>query len=72
MISAYGQITSVLYTMLNEFSVSVYSIKGLASMFQSKNSRVLTDRLKAVDTVKSVMNAVLTDADKENYEKRKW
>lgn len=55
--------------LLTDGPQAVYKIKGLAGLIGSANKGLFEDRLQTVDMFRSVMRAVVVDADSESFER---
>lgn len=53
--------------LLHDFSQAVYKVKGLASIIGSNQSGALTTRMQIIDVCRSILRAVVIDADGEDF-----
>lgn len=56
--------------LLTDFSQAVYKVKGLASIVASDQSKALERRMEIMDMCRSVLHAVIVDADGEDFERK--
>lgn len=56
--------------LLHEFSIAVFGMKGLAELIALDKNEVVQNRIKAVNLSKSVINAILIDAEGETFERK--
>lgn len=61
-----GSLASVLAAM-SDASQGIYKIKNLLEIISGNNEAALKTRFKAMDTLRSSINAILLDADGEDY-----
>ncbi len=69
-LNLYLKTQDVLYEILDESKVDVYSIEGLANKLYTKNgTAAVTERVQAANQLKNYLNALIIDA-KEKYEQK--
>lgn len=68
-VKKYGGALSSVLALLADASQGVYKIKNLAEIIRGGKGELLKMRMEAVDTVRSVINAIVLDADGESYER---
>lgn len=56
--------------MIQDASQGVFKVKNLASIISKGNMQALIDRVKLVNFGRSVANAIIVDADQEEFERR--
>lgn len=55
---------------LMDFNVDVFKMKNLANLISAGNEQIVKNRIETMAYVKSVLNAMLIDADNEEYENK--
>jgi phage-related protein (TIGR01555 family) len=55
---------------LLDFNVDVFKMKNLSNLIAAGKEKVVKDRIEMVEFVKSVINAVIIDADNEEYDNK--
>lgn len=68
-LSGFNMSWSAAWHLVSEFSQGVYKIKGLAEMLKKDNGKWIQQRLTAIDMTKSVVRAMMIDADLEEFER---
>lgn len=66
-IKQYGGALASVLALMSDASQGVYKIKDLTRIIQGGNAAPLQTRMRAMDQIRSAMNAVLLDADGEDY-----
>ena len=56
--------------MLHDFNVDVYKLKNVAQMIGAGKEQKVKDRIEMMNFTKSVINAMILDADTEDYESK--
>lgn len=56
--------------LLQDFAQAVYKIKGLGEMMASDGEKAVRDRMQIVDESRSVLRAMLLDAEFEDFERK--
>jgi phage-related protein (TIGR01555 family) len=65
-LSNFGQSHDAIATLLQEFSQAVFKVKDMAKIMTSKDGKsLLQERLDLVDYARSIINAVMIDAEEE-------
>lgn len=66
-IKQYGGSLASTLALMADASQGIYKIKGLMSIIQGGNEAKLVTRMKAQERLRSALNAILLDADGEDY-----
>lgn len=57
-------------TLLSEFSVPVFKVKGLAALMSADKDDALKKRIDLINLSRSVINGIMVDADGEDFERK--
>lgn len=57
-------------SLVNDFSQTIYRIKGLAEILAAGNGTAVKDRVAAVDKSRSALRAILLDGETESFERQ--
>lgn len=57
-------------TLLSEFSVPVFKVKGLAALMAADKGDKLKQRIELINLARSVINGIMVDADGEDFERK--
>lgn len=68
-VKKYGGALASTLALLADAHQGVYKIKGLMDIIRGGQGQVLQARMRAIDEVRSVVNAIILDADGESYER---
>lgn len=63
----YGGAMASVLALMADASQGVYKIKGLLDIIRSGGEEALTKRMRAMERIRSSLNAILIDADGEDY-----
>jgi phage-related protein (TIGR01555 family) len=56
--------------LIGDFAQAIFKMKGLVELLQSDEGGLIAKRAKAMDAVRSVLRAVVIDADMEEFERK--
>lgn len=68
-VKKYGGALASTLALLADSNQGVYKIKGLMEIIRGGKGELLQARMRAIDEVRSVINALILDADGESYER---
>lgn len=68
-VKKYGGALASTLALLADSNQGVYKIKGLTEIIRGGRGEELKARMRAVDEVRSVINAIILDADSESYDR---
>ena len=66
-LSHYNSAMAGVGTIIQDFTQGVYAIEGLKELLASEKSGLIRKRYSIMDQTKSVVNALIVDAEKESY-----
>jgi len=67
---AYGHILSSTETLVTDFAQAVYKYKGLAEAIDANGEDLIKARARVIDMMRSVLGAMVLDADGEDFERK--